>query len=101
MVFGEATLKSGKYRIRIDGKPQTYLPDGKKEPTDLHDMTSARFNGNWSYHKTIVEDLDPNTAHIVEIEPVLEKGEERELRIESLCVAGGAAQVKALPSGIR
>jgi lysophospholipase L1-like esterase len=96
MVFGEATLNSGKYRIRIDGKPHTYMPDGKKEPTDLYDMTSARFNGNWNYHKTIVENLDANVPHVLEIEPVLDGNTEQELRIESLCVAGGAAEVKAL-----
>jgi len=32
---------------------------------------------------------------------LLEKGVERELRIESLCVAGGPAQVKALPVQIK
>ena len=97
MVFGEATTTSGKFRARIDGKPHTYTPHGKKEPTDLYDMSSERFKGNWNYHQTIVEDLDPNIPHVLEIEPVLENGEERELRIESLCVAGGPAQIKALP----
>ena len=96
MVFGEATMNSGKYRIRIDGKPHTYLPDGQKEPTDLYDMTSARFNGNWNYHKTIVENLDPNIPHVLEIEPILDGNAEQELRIESLCVAGGAAEIKML-----
>jgi lysophospholipase L1-like esterase len=97
MVFGEATLNSGKYRIRIDGKPHTHMPDGQKEPTDLYDMTSARFNGNWNYHKTIVENLDASVPHVLEIEPVLDENAEQELRIESLCVAGGAAEIKALP----
>ncbi len=97
MIFGEATTKSGKFRVRIDGQPHTYTPWGAKEPTDLYDMTSERFKGNWNYHQTIVENLDPNTPHIVEIEPVLEADEEQELRIESLCVAGGAAEVKILP----
>jgi lysophospholipase L1-like esterase len=98
MVFGEATTTSGKFRVRIDGKTHTYTTPGKKEPTDLYDMTSARFSGNWNYHQTIVEDLDPNTPHIVEIEPVLDGDTEQELRIESLCVAGGAAAVRALPA---
>ena len=98
MVFGEATMNSGKYRIRIDGKPHTYMPDGQKEPTDLYDMTSARFNGNWNYHKTIVDNLDASVPHVLEIEPVLDGNAEQELRIESLCVAGGAAEIKALPT---
>ena len=98
MVFGEATTTSGKFRVRIDGKLHTYTPSGMKDPTQLYDMSAERFRGNWNYHRTIVEDLDPNTPHILEIEPVLGKGEERELRIESLCVAGGPARVKALPA---
>ncbi len=97
MVFGEATLTSGKYRVRIDGKPHTYTPVVNKEPTDLYDMTSERFNGNWNYHKCIVDNLDANVPHVIEIEPVLDGNTEQELRIESLCVAGGAAEIKALP----
>jgi lysophospholipase L1-like esterase len=97
MVFGEATTKSGKYRVRIDGKLHTYTVPGKKEPTDLYDMTSERFKGNWNYHQAIIDNLDPDTPHIVELEPVLDADEEQELRIESLCVAGGTAEVKALP----
>jgi len=97
MAFGEATLTSGKYRVFIDGKPHTYTPHGAKEPTDLYDMTSARFNGNWNYHQTIVENLDPNVAHVLEIEPVLDAAAEQELRIESLCVAGGPAEITPLP----
>ena len=61
-------------------------------------MTSARFNGNWSYHKTIVDNLDASVPHVLEIEPVLDGNAEQELRIESLCVAGGAAEIKALPT---
>ena len=72
ILFGEATMNSGKYRIRIDGKPHSYMPDGQKEPTDLYDMTSARFNGNWNYHRTIVDNLDASVPHVLEIEPVLD-----------------------------
>lgn len=98
MVFGEATMTSGKYRVRIDGKLLTYtLPVKKKAPTDLYDMSSGRFGGNWNYQQVIVENLDAGTPHVLEIEPVLDGNVEQELRIESLCVAGGAAEVKALP----
>ncbi len=99
MVFGEATLTSGKFRVRIDGKTHTYTTPGKKEPTDLYDMTSERFKGNWNYHQVIVENLDASVPHVLEIEPVLDADAEQELRIESLCVAGGAAEVKALEGG--
>jgi hypothetical protein len=97
MVFGEATTTSGKFRVRIDGKPHMYTPSDKKEPTELYDMSAERFGGNWNYHQTLVENLDADAPHVLEIEPVLDGNAERELRIESLCVAGGAAEVKALP----
>jgi hypothetical protein len=96
MVFGEATPTSGKYRVFIDGKPHTYTPHGAQEPTDLYDMTSARFNGNWNYHQMIVDNLDPQVAHVLEIEPVLDDAAEQELRIESLCVAGAGAAIRPL-----
>jgi len=98
LVFGEATMTSGRFRVRLDGKPQTYTPPGQKEPTDLYDMTSERFKGNWNYHQTIVENLAADRPHVLEIEPVLDGNAEQELRIESLCVAGGAAEVRALPA---
>ena len=97
MLFGEATTTSGKYRVLIDGKPHTYTPHGAKEPTDLYDMTSARFNGNWNYHQAIVDNLDPSSSHVLEIVPVLDGDAEQELRIESVCVAGGPAEIKPVP----
>ncbi len=97
MVFGEGTTTSGKYRVTIDGKPHFHTPHGAKEPTDLYDMTSARFNGNWNYHQAIVDDLDASSPHVLEIEPVLDRTVEQELRIESVCVAGGPAEIKPLP----
>ncbi len=97
MVFGEATPTSGKFRVLIDGKPHTCTSSGAKEPTDLYDMSSARFHGNWNYHQAIADDLDASAARVLEIVPVLDDDAERELRIESVCVAGGPAEIKPLP----
>jgi hypothetical protein len=95
MVFGEATTKSGKYRVWVDGQPHTYPVGKDKTPTDLYDMSARRFGANWSYAQRIVGDLDPAVEHRVELEPVLDDAEEQELRLESLCVAGGAAAIAA------
>lgn len=98
MLFGEATTTSGKFRVLIDGKPHSHTPHGAKEPIDIFDMSSARFNGNWNYHQAVIDDLDPSAPHVLEIEPVLDGDVEQELRIESVCVAGGPAEIKPLPA---
>jgi hypothetical protein len=93
LLFGEETLASGKYRVWIDGKAATYVPGGAKEPVDLYDASAARFGGNRHHTQVIATDLDPAVEHAVEIEPVLEEGKTQELRLESICVAGGEARV--------
>ncbi len=96
MLFGEATVASGAYQVWIDGKRHLHSPDGKKEAAGLYDIGAMgkRFNANWSYHQRIVNDLDPDVEHTIEIEPVFADGQEQELRLESICVAGGAATVQ-------
>jgi lysophospholipase L1-like esterase len=80
MFFGEATMKSGKYRVLIDGKEVKTDDVGLKAP-----------HGNWRYADMIVEGLDPKVTHAVQIIPDLR--DDQELRLESLCVAGGDATV--------
>lgn len=78
LLFGESTKQSGKYRVRIDGRDagsyRTKCPDG-----------------NMRYVEIIALGLASGQVHYVEIIPELELGEE--LRIESICVAGGPVQV--------
>lgn len=78
LLFGEMTKQGGAYEVRIDGgKPTTY---------------SARCaDGNMRLVQIIAEGLDSTREHEVEIIPVLNLGEE--LRIESICAAGGPALV--------
>lgn len=45
--------------------------------------------------------LDPHMAHLSENEPVPDAAAKRELRIESLCVAGCPAEIKPLPPVIQ
>jgi hypothetical protein len=39
----------------------------------------------------VARGLDPNVPHVVEIVPLFEEGKDQEVRLESICVAGGAA----------
>jgi lysophospholipase L1-like esterase len=102
MLFGEATKTSGKYRVWIDGKPVEHESPWTKEKTDLFDggAFAQRIGGNGHHAQVIATGLDASKEHVLEIEPVLEPGQE--LRFESLCVAGPAAAVAlaaARPAG--
>jgi lysophospholipase L1-like esterase len=77
-LFGEATPTGGKYFVRIDGKESKPYSTNNKQ-------------GNMRYIETLALGLDPSVEHLVDIVPQLAPGEE--LRLESLCVAGGDATV--------
>lgn len=81
LVFGEMTQKSGNFAVRIDGG------DAVEYPAKCAD-------GNMRLPYIVAEGLDRTQEHTVEILPILDEGEE--LRIESVCVAGGTTSVKLL-----
>jgi hypothetical protein len=96
MLFGECTLKSGKYRIYIDGKPvPRRAGDGKilGEDFDAGDF-AKRAAGNVHLVQVLAEGLDDSVEHTLEIEPTFSGDTPQELRIESICVAGKKAGVK-------
>jgi len=95
LVFGEGTPMSGKYRAYIDGTLATYTPSGAKEPLREFDAANiaARANGNAHHYQVLAEGLDPAIDHTLEIEPRFNPAVEQELRLESICVAGGDAKV--------
>lgn len=95
MLFGESTLKSGKYRAIIDGKPVAPLPLKEQGHPAVYDSgsLSLRSNGNTHYVQILAETLDAGVDHLLVIEPLFPPDQERELRIESICVAGGGAKV--------
>jgi lysophospholipase L1-like esterase len=82
-LFGEATEKSGKIRILIDDHPvkAEAITDG---------VLDTKGNG-MHYVRVLAENLDPSHPHTLDIMPLLEK--DQEFRLESICVAGGAATV--------
>lgn len=94
LLFGETTKASGSFRVWIDGTAVEHMPPGSKESTDLFDAGAfaSRIGGNGHYVQVLATDLDETTDHLLEIEPVLEPGQE--LRLESLCVAGPGAAVR-------
>ncbi len=92
MLFGETTPTSGKYRVLVDGRRIEYREAKDKPPADEFD--AGRFgravHGNAHLVQVIAEGLDPAIEHTLEIEPAFDLPNQ-ELRLESICVAGGAA----------
>ena len=96
LLFGESTTKSVKYRALIDGKLVEHKSgDGKQTLTEFDGGTLANMvKGNCHHAQLIAEGLDAGTEHTLEIQPLFAGEGEQELRLESICVAGGEARVK-------
>ena len=99
MVLGETTKASGKYRVWIDGAPVEHVSPWTQEKSDLFDVGAfaQRIGGNGHHGQVVATGLDGTVEHLLEIEPVLEPGQE--LRLESLCIAGPGAAVTLATSG--
>jgi lysophospholipase L1-like esterase len=96
MFFGESTTKSVKYRVLIDGKVAEHKSgDGKQTLTEFDGGTLANMvKGNCHHAQVIAEGLDAKVEHTLEIQPIFSGESEQELRLESICVAGGEARVQ-------
>ncbi len=83
LLFGESTPRSGKYRVVLDGGAGREFDAGKM----------GRGGGNGHLWEVIAEGL-PAGHHTLEIQPIYESSQvPAELRLESICVAGGEARV--------
>jgi len=91
LLFGEETLKSGKFLAFVDGEPCTWTK-WDKEFTEF-DASSKKFGGNRHLNKMLVTGLDPTKIHTLEIRPLFNDEEPQELRLESICLAGGEAKL--------
>ncbi len=91
LVFGEETVKSGKYMALIDDKPATWSHWGKSGTE--WDLNSSRFGGGRQHVGVLATGLDPNQVHTLEIRPVFAEDKAQELRLESICLAGGEAKL--------
>lgn len=91
LLFGEETVKSGKYEAFVDGKQVTW----KKWDTEYteFDLNSKRYGGNRQHYKMLMTGLDPNKVHILEIRPLFSKDDPQEIKLESICLAGGDAKI--------
>lgn len=96
MLFGESTTTSVKYRALIDGKVVEHKSaDGKETLAEFDGGTLANvLKGNCHHAQLIAEGLDPAVEHTLEIQPVFTGTDGEELRLESICVAGGKARVR-------
>jgi lysophospholipase L1-like esterase len=92
-LFGESTPESGRFRVWIDGAPVSGKPSQVKG-TDLFEGNRWQTGNGFLYYE-IARGLDPKVPHRVEIEPVFAGEKPQELRLESLCVAGGPATVES------
>jgi len=95
LVFGEATAGSGTFRVRIDGTVVAGK-GGQLKDSDLFDGNRWK-TGNGHLVFELARGLDTAKPHLVEIEPVFAEDKDQELRIESICVAGGRATVAPAP----
>lgn len=91
LLFGESTPKSGQFRVYVDGKLiERKSGDGKPLPPEFDGGKLGKMmNGNAHLVEILVTGLAPAVEHTLEIEPVLEDGQE--LRLGALGIAGGAA----------
>lgn len=95
LLFGECTADSGKFRVKLDGKPITGKW-GQDKDSDLFTGNLWK-NGNGFLLYEVALGLDPSVPHLLEIEPIFDETKPQELKIESLCVAGGKATVTMAP----
>lgn len=93
MLLGETTLQTGKYRVYIDGKLVQRVQDGKTLSEYDPGAFANTINGNGHHVQVVATGLAPDVLHTLEIEPVFSPDTAQELRLESICVAGGPATV--------
>ncbi len=93
MLLGESTLSSGRYRAFLDGKLIERTQDGKTLSEYDPGAFGKTINGNGHHVQVLATGLDSTVEHTLEIEPIFEDDKAQELRLESVCVAGGAATV--------
>jgi lysophospholipase L1-like esterase len=94
LLFGEASPQSGRFRILVDGKavPDQHGPNRGKELFDGNRWGT----GTGHLVITAATGLDPAVPHTIEVVPAFDDGKDQELRLESVCVAGGAATVELI-----
>lgn len=91
LLFGESTADSCRFRVLVDGVAVTGK-GGQEKGADWFEGNRWK-NGNGFLLCEVARGLDAITPHLLEIEPVFDDTKAQELKIESICVAGGKATV--------
>ena len=91
LLFGESTADSGRFRVLVDGVAVTGQ-GGQEKGEDWFEGNRWK-TGNGFLLWEVARGLDPSVPHLIEIEPVFDNAKAQELKIESICVAGGKARV--------
>jgi lysophospholipase L1-like esterase len=87
LFLGEATSKSVKYKVTIDGKVVEHA-EGKQTLPSFDAARLAKMVGGNAHHaQVIATGLDGSVEHVLDLEPLF-TGKDQELRLESICVAG-------------
>ena len=94
LLFGESTADSGRFRVLVDGVAVTGK-GGQEKGADWFEGNRWK-TGNGFLLYEVARGLDPSVPHLLEIEPIFDSAKAQELKIESICVAGGKATVTLL-----
>ena len=81
------------YRVAFDGKVVEHSENKQKVDTFDAGGLGKRMGGNAHHCPVIVSGLESGD-HVMEITPVLAADQDQEIRLESICVAGGKASVE-------
>ncbi len=91
LLFGESTADSCRFRVLVDGVAVTGK-GGQEKGADWFEGNRWK-TGNGFLLWEVARGLDPSVPHLLEIEPVFDSAKAQELKLESICVAGGKATV--------
>lgn len=94
MIFGESTPQSGQYRVYLDGQLIERTLNGKTQSEFDPGAFAKLIGGNGHHAQLITTGLATDKTHNLEIEPIFTQSSKQELRLESICVAGGLATVE-------
>jgi lysophospholipase L1-like esterase len=99
MLFGESTPTSAHYRVLIDGQVVEHQSSDGKQTLKEFDGAAlgSVLKGNCHHAQVIATGLDIHRDHTLEIVPLFTTDTPQELRLESLCIAGGTAKITKTP----
>lgn len=98
MLFGESTSTSAKFHARIDGNlVERKAADGKVQVAEFDAGRLGNImKANAHMVEVIATGLDSEHEHTLEIVPLFTASAGQEIRLESICVAGGKPSVHAV-----